>query len=81
MKSARKNLSLNVEYSTTKELAYILRMVADQVSSGKKYERELFNGSIYEYAVESAEPVEYREEFINDQWVQVFQSKMNKNES
>jgi hypothetical protein len=79
MKATRKNLNISIEYGSNKDAIKALQKLIFLMRQGRtRYERELINDSILEFAITNAEPLEYKEKIINGQFCHVFESKMNK---
>jgi hypothetical protein len=78
MKATRKSINISIEYGDINEAIQALRKVSKQIHTGQlRYDRRMQNTALVEWSISNAEPMEYREEIINGQWCQVFQSKMN----
>lgn len=78
MKATRKYFSLTIEYTDREEVTEAMKKIARKILAGKvKYDRDKENTAIYEWAIDSAEPVPYEEKIINGQWCRVYQSKLN----
>lgn len=79
MKATRKNLNVSIEYGSNKDAIKALQKLIYLMRQGRtRYERELVNDAIIEFAITHAEPPEYREETINGVLCHVVESKMNK---
>lgn len=80
MKATRKVFSLHIEYGSVAELEQALEKVRRKVTRRGvpvRYDRAMENTAIYEWSIENASVPQYREEFINGQWCQIYQSKIN----
>lgn len=82
MKAVRKVFTLHIEYGSVAELEQALEKVRRKVTrrgTPIRYDRAMENTAIFEWSIQDACVPEYREEFINGQWCQIYQSKMNNN--
>jgi len=78
MKSSRKNLSINIEYTDLNEALESMRKITSKIAGKKvRYDRQMENTAIYEWAIENVRQDDYTEQVIGGKICQVYQSKMN----
>lgn len=74
----RKKLIISLEYTDHMEAELALEMVLKDRLKGVKYQRVMYSTSICEWSCTEVHEMDYREEVINGQLCQVYESKLNK---
>ena len=78
MKATRKLLSISLEFGSVNEVKDALNKIMLQLhNSPLRYDRMKIDTAICEWSITNESEPDYREEFINGNWCQVYQSKMN----
>lgn len=73
-----KVLSLRIESSDKEVMLSHLKKIEEQIRSGQtNFDRSIVDSTTYEWSLETLVEADYREEMINGQWCQIYQSSMN----
>ena len=79
--SEKKSLEITIDYEDISDVSKIFDKIFSEIVGKRKsknmFEKRTLGSAKYTFQITSFNSSDYREEFINGNWCQIFKSKMN----